>query len=93
MEKKRNNYIVSYFASLAIFGVGLVCYFAKIISIPYWIMAISGVVLALTYIIIPDMCNKKSQYLPMGKQKYVWYILWIYDIIFLVFMAFLWLNK
>ena len=51
------------------------------------------VFLGLTYIVIPDMCNKKAAYVPTKNHKYVWYMLWSYDVLFLGILIYAYFIK
>ncbi len=93
MEKRANGYIISYIISLIILCFGLFCYFGGWVLLPYWVMVVTGIVLGLTYIVIPDMCNKKAAYVPTKNHKYVWYMLWSYDVLFLGILIYAYFIK
>ena len=93
MKKTGRFFITMYIASLVLFCIGLVCYFGKFLVLPAWAMIATGVVLCITYGVIPELCAKKADYAPTPRSLWIWILLFLYDLFFMGLLIFLWVGR
>lgn len=69
--------------SVALFCTGLILHFSGFITLPTYMMVAVGIVLCVSYAVVPQLAAKRAEYEPAGIHVYIWILLFLCDLAFL----------